>query len=512
MFNCASKGMLYCLSSQATQDPGWKRFVISMSRVTLPLIITIALFIFPSDIFAANQTTPPLKQTELSLTQAINQLIAHELPNADIGIVIMNAQTGKLLYQRNAYQAFTPASNLKLFTAAAALLKLGPSYHFNTSILINHNQKQRHVLNGDLVVQFTGDPTLTAKNLKKLITGIKQKGIDQINGNIIIDDHDFSGPTYAPGWSMDDQHWYYAAPISAIIINQNAVAVSIGGSKTVGRPAVMRLNHASPYFHLTSNVTSVTYQKAERHCSIEPQVSTNNHIDFVGCWPVAKNAGFKIAIANPRLYATQLIRNSLKENNIHLSGKIVTGATPKNMQRLLVHQSPALKQMIHTMLKDSDNVYAESILKTLGKKVTGVGSFQQGANAMEHILHATTDIDFKQAEIVDGSGASRYDLVRPAQLARLLYVMANNQQLKSDFIRALPIAGEDGTLDKRMQAFDVKGKVHAKTGTLKGVTTLSGYIKTQDGKQLLFVMMMNHIVGKVQHARNIQAQIAAMLY
>ena len=176
------------------------------------------------------------------------------------------------------------------------------------------------------------------------------------------------------------------------------------------------------------------------------------------------------------------------------------------------YQSPELSEMLGPVLRDSDNLYAESILKTLGWKFTNVGSFQEGVNSMQDLLEKKLDIDFVHSDLFDGSGASRYDQVTPELMARLLYVMYHDRKLYRHFYRGLPDAGFNGTLQNRMTSFDLKKNVKAKTGTLKHVSTLSGYMRTQSKKNLGFVILINGMVGSLQPARDVQNRICQFLY
>ena len=156
-----------------------------------------------------------------NITSEIDRLIEHMLPNANIGISITEASTGQVLYQHNAFKAYMPASNVKLFTGAAALIKLGPNFRYQTTIHANKQKIVEGTLNDDLVITFTGDPSLKIKHLNKLIKTVKQAGIHRINGNFIINNGRFEAPYYAPGWSIEDITWGYAAPVTSVIIEEN---------------------------------------------------------------------------------------------------------------------------------------------------------------------------------------------------------------------------------------------------------------------------------------------------
>lgn len=444
----------------------------------------------------------------------INTLIAKTMPNADVGIAITDAKTGKVLYQHNGYQAFSPASNVKLLTASASLYELGPNYRYKTMLITNKRQFKNNTLYSNLYFDFSGDPTVTLKTIKNLIKSLKKDGVKKITGNIVLDGSHFSLPNYAPGISYDDISWNYAAPISAFMVNQNALYFQIRPSDTLGKIAkVYTTANGRRYAQLLpSTVKTVTYQKSMRRCSLLVNVSDHNVFQLGGCWPISGHArGLKLAIRNPFLFTKKIIVDDIKKQGINFTGKVIQGKTPDHLDMIAEYKSPKLRTLLVTMMKESNNIYAESLTKTLGAVKYGNGSFQRGVTAIESILHHKTGIDFNKSRLADGAGASRYDLVTPMQFTRLLYVIYQNSDLRDLFMSTLPDAGANGTLRERMTSFDIKNYVTAKTGTMAGVSSLSGYIKTEHDQTLIFSIIVNHIVGSVNRARNFQDQLLLIL-
>jgi len=351
--------------------------------------------------------------------------------------------------------------------------------------------------------------------LDKLVAKINQAGIRRIKGNVIIDDSVFQKPWYGPGWSQDDLNWYYAAPITGVILEQNAIGVNLTPNPTLGKPAMMSLakGNTQPFATLKHKVKTVTYKAAMKNCSLNVNVTNQNAIDFTGCWPSSTRSKYlRVAMRNPNLVAKQALTKMLQKHHIQLDGKIVVGKMPKHLKQLATVQSLPLKVLLGTLLKDSNNVYAESLTKTLGQKVRHKGTFQAGATTIKAILANKANLNPNEYELFDGSGQSRYDLITPRHLVRLLFVMHNNPTLGPIYENALPESGENGTLKGRMKAFDLRGKIHAKTGTLKGVTALSGYLTTKNNHPLIFSIMINHVVGDVDTAKALQSQITSILY
>src|SRR3990167_9272275 len=342
---------------------------------------------------------------QLAWQNQINELVSQSLPTAEIGIMVMDADSGKTLYEYNAYKAFMPASTMKLFSAAAALDYLTGDYQFDTSASINSSQLQSGILYGSLYFKFTGDPSLTNSDL-------------------------------APGWTADSLYWAFSAPISAIILNQNQVTLEFLPSRTLGRPVTIMPGPNMRYMGLQYNINTVTYDQAMHACSLVIRVNENNVVQLGGCWPAGDKGWQSISIQNPSLYASKVLQNYFAEAGIKVNGQFTIGVQPANLKIIADHRSQKLSRLLVKMLKDSDNIYAESLLKTLGYYHNGVGSFQAGVNAMKAIDGNLADINFQQTVIFDGSGQSRYDLVMPKQIAQLLYAIYHNDQLRQTIIKS----------------------------------------------------------------------------
>lgn len=441
----------------------------------------------------------------------LTQLLNHELPSVEKGIVVMNAKTGKLLYERNANLAFTPASSLKVFTAAAAIDYLGPDYQFTTKLSYNPKKLHGGILRGNVYLEFTGDPSLKIKDLKKILSVLTKKGIKQINGNIILNNKRFRAPYYAPGWTQDSVPWGFSAPITTIILNQNRVYLKLLPSKTIGRRVKVKSGKYMKYMNLLHYIQTVSYKEGLHNCSLTITTNDRNRIRLGGCWPVGVPGWQAFSIKHPTLFAMRVIRGILAEKNIRFKGQVLTGYKPKSIKTIYTYRSKKLRELLYKVLKDSNNVYTESITKALGYRRSGRGTFLEGSNAIKAIDGYLTDIDFDKTRIVDGSGQSRYDLITPHQMVRLLHVIYLNKKLKKYILRTLPISGVDGTLKYRMTSLDMRGKVKAKTGSMTGVSSLSGYLTTNNHQTLIFTMIMNHIVGKVKPARRLQDELCEVL-
>lgn len=427
------------------------------------------------------------------LNKKITHMIKSNLPDANVGVIVQNANTGEILYDYQGSTHFTPASTTKLFTAAAALKYLGPDYRYATDLYYQPQSLQNGTHQGDVVLKFSGDPSFQLASLYSLLQKLADAQIKVINGNLLIDDSEFSGPMWAMGWTWDSTPWHHSAPVAAIIIDRNQFGVTLFPSPKPGGKVGAKLDSdpGSKFRSMTADIRAVTFEDSETICQLSASVDEKNHLELGGCWPVGNQPiHLRFAIKNPRLQATQLIAEALQKLDITLAGKILFGTLPTNTVKLAHHSSEPLYVLLKPMLNESNNLYAESITKTLGSRVNGAGSFKAGANAVQKVLTDFTGIDFAKARLLDGSGDSRYNLLTPKHLARLLYSMSNEHNINMHFRNALAISGMSGTLQNRFTK--MTPQVRAKTGSLNGVSTLAGYFTSKQKQELIVAIMINH--------------------
>ncbi len=433
-----------------------------------------------------------------TVRQAVNHVLHHtrsiHIDDANFGVVVMSMKTGRILYRRNMDHLYTPASVQKLFTATAALEYLKPSYRFKTGFYTNGSVHQ-HVLDGNLYVRFSGDPSLKLTNLTQMMDELHSMGIRRISGHVYIDNFAFNKVPYPPGWIWDDLSYSYAAPMNAIILNRNKFALRFTPSKVVG--VAPRLASSLP----PGVASFVNGMKTTNHysndCPIAIYSNMDNQYRVKGClnrhWGAQSRS---LAVRDMVQYAQVEVADMLGSRGIHYNGAITLKKTPNHPIPLVVHASKPLSHVIRHMLKRSDNLYTNALFKTLGEKYYGQrGSWQNGLQAVEHILSAPAGINFKHNLLTDGAGLSRYNLISPHQLVKLLHFVYRSPHIKPALYAALPIAGWDGTLEGRMADEGRSKRIHAKTGSMTGVSALSGYIITRHHGTLAFAIMANDFVG-----------------
>lgn len=439
------------------------------------------------------------------LTTQLNSIVQHQSNYFDIGVYVTDAATGKVLYNYNGTHLMTPASNTKVLTSAATYLYLGPNGTFTTS-LNGATPVVGGVLQGNLYVKFTGDPTLTSADIAAMANILKIQGITRIAGNVVLDETAFSGPYYALGWSQDDLSYCYAAPIAASIINSNCMGLQVTKKPRAKTPVVRQYNTNFPVVDQLRLVS----RRELRTCVFQPTITSNNTILLQGCLPNRRQWSFAFAVKNPVNYAHQVVQTALTRAGIQVTGQFVTGKMPGTASALVLHHSMTLQAIMSHMLKVSDNVYAGALTKTLGNDYYGVGSYKAGANAIGAILAAHVP-GFKAPTLEDGSGESAYNLIAPQQLVQVLNYMYAQPVLGPIFMRSLAISGQKGTLSYRMTQNGLVGHVFGKTGTIHGVSTLSGYLALPGAPVTTFAIMMNGIQGSPNHARYIQNQMVQVI-
>jgi D-alanyl-D-alanine carboxypeptidase/D-alanyl-D-alanine-endopeptidase (penicillin-binding protein 4) len=440
------------------------------------------------------------------LTAKIDEIIDQQLPRATVGVLIKDAQTGEVIYSRNANKLLSPASSTKLFTAAAALYYLKPDFRFSTTLA----QKGQNYY-----ITFTGSPSLTAENLAALVANLKKNNTKVIQGNIVIDGSQYPAPYYLNGDSYDDLGWGYTAPDTAVVLNENAERYELISAPTLGGAAQIKPKNSSKAnakptlkaLTLINEVVTVGKEEEKNHCSMHIEIKDNNTLRLYGCMVQDKNPKLlEFAIPDPVLFAKQVIQTTLKKEGIALKGKIITGTVPADAQVIESYQSGDLSKLLKHMLQKSDNLYANNISRKLGYLLTGKGTHKEAMFAMKKIISEHTHLDVKQMELADGEG-TRYNLIAAEQFVDLLTQLYQDKSLQSVLINALPQAGVSGTLQGRMKDSILNKKVFAKTGSMHDLSSLSGFIINPNAKSFVFSIISNGVGKSNAKAKALEEKI-----
>jgi serine-type D-Ala-D-Ala carboxypeptidase/endopeptidase (penicillin-binding protein 4) len=489
-------------------------------KLTIYIIIFILFTLaFSTYVYALNIS---VKTTEESYSQKLNHLLKNDpdLKGAIAGISIRSASTGELLYEHNGDIRLRPASNLKLFTAAAALSVLGPDYKFSTEVLADQSING-NTLKGNLYLKGKGDPTLLQKDFDDLANKLNKMGVRTIEGNLIGDDSWYDDIRYSQDLPWTDEHTYYGAQVSALTAapdkdyDSGTIILGVSPAKKAGEKALLTIHPNTDYVTII-NETITTNSNGKKDITIERKHGTNR-ISIKGTIPINSSPEKEwIAVWGPTQYALNLFHSSLKKNNIEVTGNIQRGKAPKKAKVLLKDQSISLSKLLHPFMKLSNNGHAETLVKEMGKVLRNEGSWEEGLEVLEDEL-GELGIDTNSLVLRDGSGISHVNLVPANQVTKLLYVIQNKNWF-DPFYTSLPVAGIEermvgGTLRYRMNNPPLSGNVIAKTGTISTVSSISGYIQSLSGQELIFSILLNNLVdedkGKELEDKIINALVAS---
>ncbi len=411
--------------------------------------------------------------TLLSFQAQANQ-VAAQLPPATRYALIAKKLTDKIETDtQTTNQYFPPASTLKIVTALAAKLELGDEFRFQTALTQSGNS---------YALVFSGDPTLSSTNIKQLLGNIKSTNSGLISGDIWLDNTEFTGYDKAVGWPWDIVGVCYSAPASAINIDGNCIQSSIYTEKD----GTTRVYVPEQYpVYVMTDAETVSEQQESRYCDLELYPTQENHYQLSGCLAErAKPLPLKFAVQNTNLYAQRVVYKLLNQLGLQLKGEIKIGKMPKAGKVIATHQSEPLPVLLDTMLKDSDNLIADTLTKSIGRHYyQQAGSFNNGTEAIKEVVSKQTGISLKDEQLVDGSGLSRNNRIRVGSMLQVLhYIWKNDSSL--NLISILPTSGESGTLKYRRSMRDdsISGKIKAKSGSLYATHNMVGYGLDENGK------------------------------
>lgn len=434
--------------------------------------------------------------------------------NAHWGVIIQSLETGEYIYRLNEHKNFIPASNIKLFTSAVALLKLGPEFKYKT-YLYTDGEIKNGILYGNIFVRGSGDPTISGrftngditKTFRDWADSLLKLGIREVQGNIIGDDNYFDDQYMGTGWAWDDETYWYSAHISALSFNDNCVDLEILPGRRIGDPAIIRVNPNTSYVQIKNQLITAHPDSSNKIDFF--RLPGTNIINIFGRISLRSNPRREsISVHNPTLYTVTVLKEVFESKGIKITGSVAdiddTFLNPdyEKMKVLASYESPPLSEIIKVINKRSQNFYAEQVFRTLGKIFGGEGSTQKSVEVMKSTL-AQIGIPPDLISIYDGSGLSRLNLITPFQVLTLLNYMYRHEYF-TFFYESLPIAGVDGTLETRMRRTKAQGNVRAKTGYVQYARALSGYVKTKDGEMLSFSMITNNYLIPTSTANMIQ--------
>ena len=432
-----------------------------------------------------------------TLKNAINALIIDSGLDVNMSIKVTSLNSGEILYALNSKKRLMPASNNKLYTCAAALVNLGSDTIFETAIYQQGN---------NLILKGGGDPDFSLEQLDSLAQIISSQ-IESVD-TLFVDESLMDTLHYGEGWMWDEGSWWYAAPISALSLNDNCVEFYFHPGK-LGQPVQVSTNPVTNYIQIDNQSITVNDTVDFQKFKIERDWAGHTNkfnisgelMDFSTPDTLIRN------IVNPPLFAGTVLKEMLAEKGTRI--KIVSSRNgSKNAKILVSHKSYSLLQSALNLMNESDNLTAELLVKTMGISKEYPGNWNDGIKTVKTFLADSAGIDTSSIRIADGSGVSRYNLTSADHFIHLLTYMYTSP-FKDDFLYVLPSAGFKGTLEDRLEFTD--SKIRAKSGSLSGVSCLSGYAFSPNHGPLAFSMLMNGYIGSSKDCRNLQDNILAIL-
>jgi D-alanyl-D-alanine carboxypeptidase/D-alanyl-D-alanine-endopeptidase (penicillin-binding protein 4) len=480
------------------------------AKRVLGCIFIPLLFVFLSSCRTAAPTFTSKRPVE-QLRDSIDKILKDSifLP-ARVGIRVISVNDGEALYDRDGEKLFHPASTLKLLTSATALHELGKQFKFKTVLYADSISRSGMAVR-NLFVKGFGNPNFSVSDLRWMVEQMKANGIQQVEGDLIGDVSYFDTLYWGKGWMWDDEPSAEEPFITPLSVNKNTVSVFVSPGMRNGDPLTVRLEPETRSLSVANGGTTGSSDSANPLEVTRDHFVRSNTIRVKGTLPISsREREFALSVWRPELFALTLFQEELSRQGISVRGEARIGTLADNAKTIVVHEWP-IDSVLYTMNKPSDNLSAENVLKTLSAEKHGApGTAADGIAAVKAYL-TSLGIDSTSYLMVDGSGVSHYNLLSPQIVTTLLAAVRRDEGASEAYYESLPLAGEEGTLKNRMRAGAASRNVRAKTGTLTGVSNLSGYVTTRDGELLAFSIFIEHFIGTPKQYRDAQDKIVELL-
>jgi serine-type D-Ala-D-Ala carboxypeptidase/endopeptidase (penicillin-binding protein 4) len=453
-----------------------------------------------SAVVSAQAPAPPSPAALAGLQHDIDAILTQPaFAHGFWGVLVQPVTGGAPWYAMNADKLMTPASTMKIVTLAAAAERLGWDYRFETRLFAG-GPVSDGVLHGDLIVVGGGDPNIddwdgaATRTFADWAAQLQAAGIRAIEGRIVGDDNLFDDDELGAGWSVDDVAAGFSAGVSALQFNEGNAQVRVAPGMEVGERAMVSIATPSSGMTLTNLITTST--AGSPGGITRRRLPGISRLELRGSMPLhSRPFLLNVSVDNPTLYFARALRAGLIAAGIDIPRAAVDVddlmAPPARVGApLATFQSPPLSMLATTMMKLSQNQFAEAFFKTLGAG-SGQGTADSARAAVQSILSGW-NLPAGGLVQVDGSGLSRFNYVTPDTLVAILRHVDRDERLRSAYEATLPIAGRDGTIEARMKGTAAEGNALVKTGSMTGVRAMAGYVRTADGETLAFAILANN--------------------
>jgi serine-type D-Ala-D-Ala carboxypeptidase/endopeptidase (penicillin-binding protein 4) len=481
-------------------------------RLSLALVFALGLVVVPVEAPAGPPATSKRDAALQTLTEQIDAALAEPfLADASIGVSVVDLANGNVLYRRNDDAPLNPASNVKLVTTAAALALLGPDHRYATVLYHQDGALDGAVLRGDVYLRGSGDPHLVTENLYHLAGNLRALGITKITGGVVVDASHFDRDELPPGFDQKDELAAYRAPSGATAVNFNTFVLRVRPGDAADKPPRAQIDPPVSGIEVVNEAKTAAGNRAQLGAAIEDD-GAKTTLRLTGTIGVkAGPVAYRYPVSRPSHYAGEVLAVALEHQGIRLGrSKVKAGSVPKNARVVATHHSAPVSVLIRSVNKFSNNFMAEQILKTLADG-DGPASFAAALGRVRQWL-ATHGMTSQELRLGNGSGLYDTNRLTTAQLTTLLGIMHRDFRISSDYLASLAVMGVDGTTRRRLRGSDVSGWVRAKTGTLDGVSALSGYAGAEGRDPIAFSILFNDLRrSDATRARAVQNRIAEIL-
>ncbi len=460
-----------------------------MRKILVTTIISLLTLLTSQELSYAK-----LPASRTLLGREIRLVVQHAgLRHTVKAIEVYSRKNREILYHSNSQLLLNPASNLKIVTTSFTLDKLGKDFTFNT-LFAAYGKWHDNALSGDLVIKASGDPIVSDVDLDSCAREIAAHHLNRIDGNILVDISSFDTLEWGTGWMWDDEPQAYAMFISPASVDHDAISAEIGVNPVTHKLFIF----LQPNTRFVKTISYAVPGTIDSLVVTRVMDNDTNTVVVQGTFTQElTDTVYQFSVRRPAMYFGSLLKEALERNGVKVLGQVTTTRNPISTDSLqsLFELTQSIDTVVTYVNKVSDNLGAECLLRDVAHIVKGGAGSAESGIKLEKLYLRSCGVDSSEYVIVDGSGVSRYDVITPSALVKVLNHVLSGPEGKV-FFRSLPVAGYDGTLQDRMRQRFIAGKVHAKTGSLSGVSTLSGYVVIP-GDTLVFSMMMQNYPARI---------------